>query len=100
MTVTRLDRLACSTRDRLEIAARIKEASAGLRSLAEPRADTTTLAGRMVLTVFAGMADFERSLIVERTSASRIVAKARGVRFGPRPTSSSMPTLRESCAEH
>ena len=58
----------------------------GLRLLAEPWADTTTPAGRMVLTVFADMADFERSLIVERTSAGRIAAKARGVRFGPRPT--------------
>ena len=85
VTVTRLDRLARSTRDLLEIAERIKEAGAGLRSLAEPWADTTTPAGRMVLTVFAGMADFERSLIVERTSTGRIAAKARGVRFGPRP---------------
>jgi DNA invertase Pin-like site-specific DNA recombinase len=83
VTVTRLDRLARSTRDLLEIAERIKEAGAGLRSLAEPWADTTTPAGRMVLTVFAGIADFERSLIVERTSAGRIAAKARGVRFGP-----------------
>ena len=86
VTVTRLDRLARSTRDLLEIAERIKEAGAGLRSLAEPWADTTTAAGRMVLTVFAGMADFERSLIVERTGAGRIAAKARGVRFGPSPT--------------
>jgi DNA invertase Pin-like site-specific DNA recombinase len=78
VTVTRLDRLARSTRDLLEIAARIKEAGAGLRSLAEPWADTTTPAGRMVLTVFAGIADFERSLIVERTSAGQIAAKARG----------------------
>ena len=85
VTVTRLDRLARSTRDLLEIAERIKEVGAGLRSLAEPWADTTT-PGRMVLTVFAGMADFERSLIVERTGAGRIAAKARGVRFGPRPT--------------
>ena len=36
-----------------------------MRSLAEPWADTTTPAGRMVLTVFAGMADFERSLILK-----------------------------------
>jgi len=86
VTVARLDRLARSTRDLLEIAERIKEAGAGLRSLAEPWADTTTPAGRMVLTVFAGIADFERSLIVERTSAGRIAAKARGVRFGPRPS--------------
>lgn len=43
----------------------------------------------MVLTVFVGMADFERSLIVERTSIGRIAAKARGVRFAPRPSLSA-----------
>jgi DNA invertase Pin-like site-specific DNA recombinase len=43
----------------------------------------------MVLTVFAGIADFERSLIVERTSAGRIAAQARGVRFGPSPALSA-----------
>jgi DNA invertase Pin-like site-specific DNA recombinase len=89
VTVTRLDRLARSTRDLLEIAERIKDVGAGLRSLAEPWADTTTPAGRMVMTVFAGMADFERSLIVERTSAGRVAAKARGVRFGPRASLSA-----------
>ncbi|MEF9602487.1 recombinase family protein, partial [Paracoccus sp. PXZ] len=52
VTITRLDRLARSTADLLNIAERIKEAGAGLRSLAEPWADTTTPAGRMVLTVF------------------------------------------------
>jgi DNA invertase Pin-like site-specific DNA recombinase len=89
VTITRLDRLARSTADLLAIAERIKEAGAGLRSLAEPWADTTTPAGRMVLTVFAGIADFERSLIAERTSAGRIAAKARGVRFGPSPALSA-----------
>ena len=53
--------------------------------MAEPWADTTSPAGRMVLTIFAGIADFERSLIGERTSAGRAAALARGVRFGPRP---------------
>jgi DNA invertase Pin-like site-specific DNA recombinase len=43
----------------------------------------------MVSTAFAGIADFERSLIVERTSAGRIAAKARGVRFGPSPALSA-----------
>lgn len=85
VTITRLDRLARSTRDLLDIAERIGAAEAGLRSLAEPWADTTTPSGRMVLTMFAGMAEFERSLIVECTSAGRIAAKARGVRFGPSP---------------
>ena len=39
----------------------------------------------MVLTVFAGIAEFERALISERTSTGRIAAKARGVRFGRPP---------------
>ena len=86
MTVTRLDRLARSTRDLLDIAERIQGIGAGLRSLAEPWADTTNPAGRMVLTVFAGIAEFERSLIIDRTRNGRVAAKARGVKFGPRPT--------------
>ena len=85
VTVTRLDRLARSTRDLLDIAECIQEAGAGLRSLAEPWADTTTPAGRMVLTVFAGIAEFERALIIERTRNGREAAKARGVKFGARP---------------
>nr|WP_263596849.1 recombinase family protein [Pandoraea sputorum] len=83
--ITRLDRLARSVRDLLEIVERIRDAGAGLRSLAEPWADTTTPAGRMVLTVFGGMAEFERSLIVERTSSGRAAAKARGTKFGRKP---------------
>lgn len=86
VTVTRLDRLARSTRDLLDISERIRSCGAGLRSLAEPWADTTSPAGRMVMTVFAGIAEFERSLILERTRTGREAAKARGVKFGPRPT--------------
>ena len=85
VVVTRLDRLARSTRDLLDIAEKLNEAGAGLRSLAEPWADTTTPAGRMVLTVFAGIAEFERELIHQRTSSGRVAAKARGVRFGRPP---------------
>lgn len=85
VVVTRLDRLARSTRDLLDIAEKLKEAGAGLRSLAEPWADTTSPAGRMVLTVFAGIAEFERELIHQRTSTGRVAAKARGVRFGRPP---------------
>jgi DNA invertase Pin-like site-specific DNA recombinase len=83
--VSRLDRLARSTRDLLEIAEQLKEAEAGLRSLHEPWAGTTSPAGRMVLTVFAGIAEFERELIYERTRSGRVAAKARGVRFGRPP---------------
>lgn len=86
VVVTRLDRLARSIRDLLDIVERVREAGAGLRSLAEPWADTTSPAGRMVLTVFAGIAEFERSLIIERTSTGRAAAKARGTKFGRKPT--------------
>ena len=85
VVVSRLDRLAQSTRDLLEIAEQLKEAKAGLRSLHEPWADTTSPAGRMVLTIFAGIAEFERELIHERTRSGRVAAKARGVRFGRPP---------------
>ena len=85
VVVSRLDRLARSTRDLLEIAEQLNEAQAGLRSLHEPWADTTSPAGRMVLTVFAGIAEFERELIRERTHAGRMAAQARGVRFGRPP---------------
>lgn len=82
VVVTRLDRLARSTRDLLEIADTVALKGAGLLSLAEPWADTTSASGKMILTVFAGIAEFERSLINERTGAGRAQARARGVQFG------------------
>lgn len=83
--VWRLDRLARSTRHLLEIMETIREAGARFQSLSEPWADTTTHAGKMIMTVFAGIAEFERELILERTHAGRIAAQARGVRFGRPP---------------
>jgi DNA invertase Pin-like site-specific DNA recombinase len=82
LVVTRLDRLARSTSELLRIAERLTEKSAGLQSLDEPWADTTSPSGRMVMTIFAGIAEFERTLIISRTSDGRLAAKARGVTFG------------------
>ncbi len=82
LVVWKLDRLARSTRDLLGIVEEIKNAGAGLQSLSEPWADTTSYAGKMVLTIFAGIAEFERDLIRDRTSTGRMAAKIRGVRFG------------------
>jgi DNA invertase Pin-like site-specific DNA recombinase len=81
VTVTRLGQAARSRPDLLAIAVRIKQANAGLRSLAETWADTTTLDGSSMLTGFAGIVDFERALAVELTSAGQI-AKMHGVKFG------------------
>jgi DNA invertase Pin-like site-specific DNA recombinase len=94
VVVWRLDRLARSTRDLLEIADSLNRLGAGLRSLSEPWADTTSPAGRMVLTIFAGMAEFERELIRERTTSGRAAARERGVRFGrPRRLSPEQAAL-------
>lgn len=84
LMVTRLDRLARSTRDLLEIAEHMHITGALLSSLAEPWVSSTA-AGQPVLAVFAGIVAFERSLIVERTSLGREAAKARGVQFGAKP---------------
>jgi DNA invertase Pin-like site-specific DNA recombinase len=82
IVVWKLDRLARSTRDLLETMETISDGGARFQSLSEPWADTTTHAGKMIMTVFAGIAEFERDLIRERTKAGRDAAKSRGVRFG------------------
>jgi len=80
--VWRLDRLARSTRNLLEISDKLRQVGAHFRSLCEPWAHTTSHAGRMVMTVFTGIVEFERELIKERTSTGRHLAKKRGVKFG------------------
>jgi DNA invertase Pin-like site-specific DNA recombinase len=82
LLVTRLDRLARSTRDLLNVLDAVSKAQAGFRSLADAWADTTTPHGKLMITILGGLAEFERSLILARTSEGRTRAKARGVRFG------------------
>jgi DNA invertase Pin-like site-specific DNA recombinase len=82
VAVWKLDRLARSTRNLLEIVEMIGNAGARFQSISEPWADTTTHAGKMIMTIFAGIAEFERDLIRERTGAGRADAQQRGVRFG------------------
>jgi DNA invertase Pin-like site-specific DNA recombinase len=85
LVVTRLDRLARSTRDLLNVLASITEKKAGFRSLGDVWADTTSPHGRLMLTVLGGLAEFERELIRARTGEGRERAKARGVRLGRKP---------------
>ena len=82
--VTRLDRLARSTRDLLNILGVVADKGAAFRSLGDGWADTTTAHGRLMLTVLAGLAEFERELIRSRTGEGRARAKARGVKLGRR----------------
>ncbi len=80
--VTRLDRLARSTRDLLNVLGTIADKGAAFRSLGDPWADTTTPHGRLMLTVLGGLAEFERELIRARTSEGRARAKADGKKMG------------------
>src|SRR6516165_7563305 len=85
LMVTRLDRLARSTRDLLNTLDDVTKRGAGFKSLADTWADTTTPHGRLMLTVLGGLAEFERELIKARTGEGRARAKALGVHMGRPP---------------
>jgi len=85
LMVTRLDRLARSTRDLLNTVAAIADRKAGFRSLGDAWADTTTPHGRLMLAVLGSLAEFERELIQARTAEGRRRAVARGVKLGRKP---------------
>lgn len=63
VVVWKLDRLARSTQHLLELVELIRTANASFCSLSEPWADTTSHSGKMIMTVFAGIAEFERELM-------------------------------------
>lgn len=85
LMVVRLDRLARSTRDLLNMLGAMADKKAGFKSLRDNWADTTTPHGRLMLTVLGGLAEFERELIRSRTSEGRERAKAKGVVMGRKP---------------
>jgi DNA invertase Pin-like site-specific DNA recombinase len=80
--VTRLDRLARSNRDLLNLLHQLAERKVGFKSLGDAWADTTSPHGRLMLTMLAGLAEFERELIRARTGEGRKRAMAKGVKFG------------------
>jgi DNA invertase Pin-like site-specific DNA recombinase len=82
LIVTKLDRLARSTRDLLNTLATISDKGASFKSLGDAWADTTTPTVKLMLTVLGGLAEYERHLILARTTEGRKRAQARGVRFG------------------
>jgi DNA invertase Pin-like site-specific DNA recombinase len=80
----RLDRISRSVRDILMIMERIKEAEAGFKSLTEA-IDTTTVSGTMMMQLIAVFAQFERSVLAERTKAGLDAARKQGRIGGRRP---------------
>ena len=93
LTVWRLDRVGRSLPHLLDVVGDLKRRDIGFQSLNET-IDTTTANGELIFHLFASMAQFERSLIVERTQAGLAAAKKRGVRLG-RP-----PALKASQVDH
>ena len=70
---------------RVDLIHRIDQAGAATRSLGDPLFDTSTSQGRLLVTMLAAIAEFERELIRERTGEGRARALAAGVRFGRKP---------------
>jgi DNA invertase Pin-like site-specific DNA recombinase len=83
LVVWRLDRLGRSLRHLIDVIADLEKRGVGFRSLQES-IDTTTSGGRLIFQIFGALAEFERSLIRERTQAGLKAARARG-RKGGRP---------------
>jgi DNA invertase Pin-like site-specific DNA recombinase len=83
--VTKLDRLGRSTRELLDLIQRIGDAGASFRSLGDPLWDTSSSQGRLLSTLLAAIAEFERDLIRERTGEGRKRTMSNGVRFGRKP---------------
>src|SRR5437763_4046266 len=84
LVVWKLARLSRSLRDVLPIMERLGEAEAGFRSLTEA-IDTTTPAGRMMMQMVGAFAEFERSMLRERTKAGLDAARQEGCIGGRRP---------------
>lgn len=84
LVVWRLDRLGRSMQHLVSIIEELNNRGVGIRSLCDGVIDTTTASGQLIFGIFAALAQFERSLIVERTNAGLAAARARG-RMGGRP---------------
>jgi DNA invertase Pin-like site-specific DNA recombinase len=82
LVVWKLDRLSRSLRDLLDIINQLHGLDVGFQSLTE-KIDTTSAGGKLIFHVIGALAEFERSMIVERTNAGLEAARKRGVKLGP-----------------
>ena len=91
LVVWKLDRLARSLKQLIETVEKLEQRHIGLRSITE-HMDTTTSGGKLIFHIFAALAEFERSIIKERTTAGLAAARALG-RTGGRPRSLNLEDL-------
>ena len=82
VVVSKLDRLARSSRDLHNILHELQERGCGFVSLGESWCDSTSEVGRLMLTIMGGIAEFERGLIRKRCEEGIERAKANGKQFG------------------
>ncbi len=93
LVVWRLDRLGRSVRDLIDIVEGLRQRGVGFKSLCDGAIDTTTASGKLVFHIFTALAEFERSLIQERTKAGLTAARARGRLGGRKPISPDDPRV-------
>jgi len=96
LIVWRLDRLGRSLKDLVAIVSDLDRQKIGFKSLTES-IDTTTAGGKLIFHIFGSLAEFERSLLSERTKAGLKAARARG-RMGGRRPKMSKPDVKKAAA--
>lgn len=96
LKITEYSRLARSTSDLLSIVKTLNEQGVQLISLKE-NFDTSTPAGKLMLTMFAGLAEFEREIILERQKEGIAIAKAEGKYKGRRPIPLDVEKFKKEC---
>jgi DNA invertase Pin-like site-specific DNA recombinase len=94
LVVWRLDRLGRSLKHLIETITRLNDKNIGFKSITE-NIDTTTSGGKLIFHIFGALAEFERDIIRERTTAGLTAARARG-RLGGRPKAQTLNTQKKA----
>jgi DNA invertase Pin-like site-specific DNA recombinase len=100
LVVWRLDRLGRSVRHLIDVVEDLHQRGVGFKSLCDGAIDTTTASGKLIFHIFTALAEFERSLIQERTNAGLASARARGHLGGRRPISADDPRVQTARTLH
>ena len=100
LVVWRLDRLGRSVRHLIDLVEELRQRSVGFKSICDGAIDTTTASGKLIFHIFTALAEFERSLIQERTQAGLESARARGRLGGRKPIPVTDPRVQTAKRMH